>query len=76
MNVQKESEILCSNICRLRKKYQLSKREMAKILGIGIYSLTKIESGVIPPKLGCEMLFRIYDNFEIKPRDIFAPLKI
>ena len=38
---------------------------MAKILGIGIITLNKIEQGVLPPRLSVEMLFRIRDYFGV-----------
>lgn len=36
---------------------------MAKILGIGITTLNKIEQGVLPPRLSAEILFRIREYF-------------
>ena len=49
MENNKEIEYFCHNIAFLRKSHGLSKKEMAKILGIGIWSLNKIERGELPP---------------------------
>ena len=70
-SVKKETQMFCENISAIRKKLRLSKKEMAKILGIGIGSLSKIENGVIPPKMSCKVLFKINKNFNIKYVDIF-----
>lgn len=72
--MEKEIEILCKNICYLRRVHGLSKKEMANKLGIGIYSLTKLESGILPPRLTTNVLLRIYDVFGIKPAKMFLPL--
>ncbi len=63
--------IFCANVKELRKKNNLSKREMAKRLGIGVKSLTLIENGIIPPRLNCEILFYIRKSFGVKPSDLF-----
>ncbi len=62
----------CNNVKRLRKQSGLSRKEMAKKLGIGIKSLSMIEGGVLPKRLGAEIIFEIYNNFGINPREIFV----
>ena len=59
-------ENFCKNILWLRKKHQLSKKRMAKLMGIGIGSLTKLEQGEIPPQLKVNVLFSIQNNFGIE----------
>jgi len=51
MNNEQMMLNLCRNISYLRKKHNLSKSKMAKILGISVKSLNLIESGVIPSRL-------------------------
>ena len=41
-------QITLYNITLLRKKHGLSKAAMAKALGIGLYTLNKIETGQLP----------------------------
>ena len=58
-------EFLSHNVLYLRETHNITKKEMAKILGIGIKSLNKIERGLLPPKLSVRVLFRIRDRFGI-----------
>ena len=72
--MKKETEIMffCENIKALRKINNLSKKEMAKLIGIGTKSLTLIENGRLPPRLGCDVLFEIQKNFGIAPKTMFS----
>lgn len=58
-------EFLSHNVLYLRKTHNITKKEMAKILGVGIKTLSKIEQGLLPPRLSVEVLFRIRDYFGI-----------
>lgn len=40
---------------------------MAKIIGVGVNSLNKIEKGEFPPSLTVEVIFNIYEYFGITP---------
>ena len=55
------------NVAFLRKMYGLSKREMAKRLQIGVGSLTKLENGIMPPKLSPLVLLQIEQSFGLSP---------
>ena len=66
-------KILANNIMLLRQKYGLSKAETANILKISVSSLTKIEKGIIPPRLKVDILFYIRDHFGIPIKEIFLP---
>jgi transcriptional regulator with XRE-family HTH domain len=48
MGSEKEIMAFCENVRYLRKKNGLSKKEMAKKLGIGVKSLELIETGSLP----------------------------
>lgn len=63
----KDIEILCRNLLYLRKKRRLTQKEMAKLLGIGVGSLRRIERGELPPGVGCGMLFNAHSAFGIPP---------
>ena len=67
-------QILCQNIKSLRQKHNLSKKEMSKILGIGMKTLNQIENGILPPRMSCEPLFRIQSHFGIRPQQLFSIL--
>ena len=60
------------NITLLRRMFGYSKKKMAYILGISIGTLTKLESGVIPPRLSAEIFIRIYSAFGIKPSTLLS----
>ncbi|MBQ8403580.1 MAG: helix-turn-helix transcriptional regulator [Clostridia bacterium] len=74
MDTSMELDIFCKNIKTLRNIKKLSKRKMAKILGIGVKSLTSIENGVIPPRLSCEVAFEIKRHFGITLEDLFKKI--
>ena len=65
-------EIFSKNMKDIRAKNNISKKEMAKILGIGVGSLSKIESGILPPKLEANILIKIYHKFGILPSELFS----
>ena len=70
---KQEEEIFCNNIRVLRHQHKLKKQDMARILHIGVPSLSKLEAGEMPPRLSTEVLFFIYDYFHIRPADMFVP---
>ncbi len=43
-------EYMCENIKEIRLRNGLTKKEMAKLLGIGVKALTQIEGGNLPPR--------------------------
>lgn len=61
-----------NNISWLRKHCGLSKKEMAKRLQIGIWTLNKIERGELPPRLSCDIVFSVYKNFGIRFSDLLS----
>ena len=66
----RETENFIYNIIWLRKKHNLSKSKMAKLLGISVSSLNKLENGILPPRLGTEVIFLIQEQFHIHPKDL------
>lgn len=55
------------NIISLRRKAGLSKKAMAALLHISIYSLNQLEKGQIPPRMSCEVLLEIHQHFHVSP---------
>ncbi|MBQ8338309.1 MAG: helix-turn-helix domain-containing protein [Oscillospiraceae bacterium] len=72
IDIEQELGIFCENVKRLRQREGLSKKEMAKKLGIGVKSLTLIESGIVSKRLGANVLLNILNNFNIYPSDMFS----
>ena len=60
------------NIIWLRKYYGLTKKEMAGKLGIGVWTLNRIEKGELPPRLNIDVLFYIYKEFGISMSDMLS----
>lgn len=69
--IYKEIDILLENIKMLRKKFHLSKKSMAQIMGISVESINKIESGKCPEKLKIDILFRLEKFFSIPVYKLF-----
>ena len=67
MEKEKEIKIFCINVKTIRQHERLSKKEMAKILHIGTRSLTMIENGILPPRIGVDILMRIHRRFGFRP---------
>ncbi len=75
MESELEIQVFCKNIADLRKQYHFTQKEMAGILHIGVGSLAKLESGMLPVGMGVDVLFRVYDVFHILPQNLFLPWK-
>ena len=58
------------NIVYLRRHYSLSQKSLAKLLGIGVRTLRKIEQGSKFPRIHAGTLCRLCDIFGI-PSDAF-----
>ena len=71
MNEKDDVQILCQNIKLLRQKHNLSKTQMSQILGVSIKTLNRLEDGFLPPRISCELIFRIQRQFGIQPRQLF-----
>lgn len=71
---REEAENFMFNVAWLRKKYGLSKVKMAKLLGIGVGSLNKIEKGELPPRMSVDVVFNIHKHFGILPKKQFTKL--
>ncbi len=61
----REIQTLLHNIAWLRKHNGLSQQEMAKLLGVSVLTIKKIESGTLPPRMRVSVLFRIQVHFGI-----------
>ena len=69
-----EIEIFCNNIRLLRRVYRLTQKDMAKVLGISVHSLAKLEQGILPPHISSEVLIYINYCFGITPDRMFTVL--
>lgn len=60
-----ELEFLGQNLTYLRKENGISKQELADIMGVGLWTVTKLERGELPPRMKVEALFRIQHRFGV-----------
>ena len=72
ITIQQETQIFCENIKNLREAHHLSEKEMAKILHIGVASLTKMENGILPPRASYLIVIYICESFHVAPSQIFS----
>lgn len=73
MQTNNEIQTLCENMKLLRATLGLSKKEMANRIRISMYSLNKLESGVMPPRLCIDFLIYINWEFGILPSQMVNP---
>lgn len=71
MNNTNDLQNFCKNVKLLRETHGLSQKEMAKICGIGVQSLSTLESGICPPRISCSILFRLSKHFHIPISTLF-----
>ena len=74
LKMKSEIDVFCKNIRQIRSREGLSKTAMAKMLGIGVQSLTKIENGILPARLSCKIFENIYFHFGIVPKALFTAM--
>lgn len=68
-----ELSVFCQNLTQLRSSIQISRAEMAALLGINEAQLASIEGGTLPPEITVDILYRIYILFGICSNQIFSP---
>ena len=76
MGLNIQFQTLCDNIKLIRKVNDLSQKEMAKKLGIGVKTLSKLEKGIISPRLSTSLIFEISKCFDIPIQDLFSKLEL
>ena len=74
MNDQTEISILCENVKRLRKRENLSKKEMARLMGIGVRSITMLENGVLPIRMKANALWYLKWRFGITIEELLSKI--
>lgn len=66
-------QIFCDNILFLRKVHRLSQRQLAKIMGISVYCLRKLEQGMMPGSFGSDAILLAARHFHLRPARLFTP---
>ena len=66
-----ELRLFSRNIKLLRKNHGYTKKEMAQILGVSVYTLNKLEDACYPPRLKSSVLINIKTHFGISAQALF-----
>lgn len=74
MENRNELQIFMKNVKCLRRYYGLSKKEMADIMNVSVYTINKIEKEEFPPKLSVTAIFDLQNYFGIKAKDLVSVL--
>ena len=72
MDNKSQIHFFCMNVKMLRGKHMITKKDMSIIMGISVKTLDKIEKGILPPSLSCDVIFRISKVFKISPSALFV----
>lgn len=62
----------CHNIKWLRNENEYSKSKMAKMLGISVKTLEKLENGEMPNKLSVKVISNVKYHFNLHPVEQFG----
>ena len=71
-SVEKAIDNLIHNTMWLMESRGLSKKEMAKMMGISISSLSKIEKGEFPMRLGSRILCKMHESFSVTSDELMC----
>lgn len=63
-------EVLFRNMVYLRKKYLLSQRALAKLIGMSVYHLRTIENGTAAPLIQSSELKRLCAVFDVTAENL------
>ena len=66
-----ELKHFCTIVKTLRETNRLSKTAMAKILGISVSSLNKLEAGVMP-RISSKVITRLMEYFHVSAEEVFG----
>lgn len=71
---QRNLTTFCNNVIFLRAAHNISKKELATIIGVKQKTLTRIENGDVPPRLSTLVIVRLAQHFHLKMYQLFLPL--
>lgn len=72
MKTDIDVKTFAKNLKHLRIKNNLTKKEMAGKLGIGIKTLNALENGILPPRFRASTVFKIKKEFGFSPSQMFG----
>ena len=75
MDLTNETQIFGENLRALRQREHLTQKELARIMGIGVGSLRRIDRGDFPLRFYVSHLERILDHFGVTADSLFVPME-
>ncbi len=72
MNDKKELANFCRNVERLKDNYDLSDRQMMKIMHVSYGTLKSIKNGVVPNRISADVLFYLNNYFKVDIASLFT----
>ena len=70
MLIDMGDRICIENIKYLRETYSISRKGLAKLIGISEYALRSMEEGITPTEFTYEQLIRLSQIFNVSPEQI------
>lgn len=74
MNKESEIKVFTDNLRYLRKKHGFTQRQAAALLGVGVHSISLLEKGVLPPRLGVLFVEKAAKLYHVRISALFYPL--
>ena len=66
--------VFCANVRRLRQQEDLSKAAFARIMGVSVHTINRLEQNVLPLRLRTSSVIRLAQHFEMMVSALFRPL--
>ena len=70
MIIEMSGDTFANNLRYLRKKYELSRQALAKLIGISAQTLKNIETGTVYPALDIKAFRRLCEVFQVDANDL------
>lgn len=73
MNNDQQLKILCANIKALRPTFNITQTQLTQIMKISPKTLSRLEAGEIPSRMGAKTLLRLAQFLHVEIKDLFQP---
>ncbi|MBE6936481.1 MAG: helix-turn-helix transcriptional regulator [Ruminococcaceae bacterium] len=70
--IEQELATFCYNVALLRRYFHLTQKEMADALEISVYSLRKLERGMITEKITLDLVYYLNVRFGVPYTKLFS----
>lgn len=70
----KDLAVFCANVRQLRQQEGLSKAAFARIMGVSVHTINRLEQNVLPARLRTSSVIRLAQHFEMTVSSLFRSL--